>query len=284
MTQMHNDFTGKERDEETGYGYFGARYMDHELMAMWLSVDPLADKYPGISSYAYCAWNPIRLVDPDGNDWYETTNGEVKWTDCKNQKEMNDNGVDGRYLGQAHVCFNGSRNERLGKGDNINGQGAITADVTVYGPNGDITSMTGFTMTSDYHKYGAIAEGLYDANYDSKGKSGSLKSHWTLNNRGAVPTLDNLPNMSPYAGPNAGIPQMTGIFIHSTNANGYAGGNVSVGCLLLAPNDFKKFNSIMSGVQNFTVRVTRTQQERIPLMGVTGPVPNMQTIKTTIRR
>ena len=27
-------FTGKERDEETGYGYFGARYMDHELMTM----------------------------------------------------------------------------------------------------------------------------------------------------------------------------------------------------------------------------------------------------------
>ena len=25
-------FAGKERDEETGYGYFGARYMDHELM------------------------------------------------------------------------------------------------------------------------------------------------------------------------------------------------------------------------------------------------------------
>ena len=37
-------FTGKERDEETGYGYFGARYMDHELMTMWLSVDPMADK------------------------------------------------------------------------------------------------------------------------------------------------------------------------------------------------------------------------------------------------
>ena len=42
----HTTFTGKERDEETGYGYFGARYMDHELMTMWLSVDPLADKYP----------------------------------------------------------------------------------------------------------------------------------------------------------------------------------------------------------------------------------------------
>lgn len=59
-------FTGKERDEETGYGYFGARYMDHELMTMWLSVDPMADKYPSLSPYSYCAWNPVKLVDPDG--------------------------------------------------------------------------------------------------------------------------------------------------------------------------------------------------------------------------
>ena len=44
--------------------------MDLELMTMWLSVDPLADKYPSISPYAYCAWNPVKLVDPDGNDWY----------------------------------------------------------------------------------------------------------------------------------------------------------------------------------------------------------------------
>ena len=61
-------FTGKEKDEETGYGYFGARYMDHELMTMWLSVDPLSDKYPSISPYNYCMWNPIKLIDPDGNE------------------------------------------------------------------------------------------------------------------------------------------------------------------------------------------------------------------------
>ena len=70
-------FTGKERDEETGYGYFGARYMDHELMTMWLSVDPMADKYPGISPYAYCAWNPVKLVDPDGREiWIGSYNGK----------------------------------------------------------------------------------------------------------------------------------------------------------------------------------------------------------------
>ncbi|MDY6371300.1 MAG: RHS repeat-associated core domain-containing protein [Bacteroidales bacterium] len=60
-------FTGKERDEETGFGYFGARYMDHELMTMWLSVDPMMDKYPNVSPYNYCLWNPVKLVDPDGN-------------------------------------------------------------------------------------------------------------------------------------------------------------------------------------------------------------------------
>ncbi len=79
-------FTGKERDEETGYGYFGARYMDHELMTMWLSVDPMSDKYPSISPYAYCAWNPIKLVDPDGREIgdFLNENGEKIGSDGKN--------------------------------------------------------------------------------------------------------------------------------------------------------------------------------------------------------
>ena len=63
-----SSFTGKELDTETGYFYFGARYLDHELLTSWLSVDPMADKYPSISPYAYCAWNPVKLVDPDGRD------------------------------------------------------------------------------------------------------------------------------------------------------------------------------------------------------------------------
>lgn len=63
-------FTGKEQDSETGYGYFGARYYDSEALTGWLSVDPMSDKYPSMSPYNYCAWNPMKLVDPDGRDWY----------------------------------------------------------------------------------------------------------------------------------------------------------------------------------------------------------------------
>lgn len=59
-------FTGKEKDSETGFYYFGARYYDPALSGLFISVDPMADKYPSISPYAYCAWNPVKLVDPDG--------------------------------------------------------------------------------------------------------------------------------------------------------------------------------------------------------------------------
>jgi hypothetical protein len=50
---------------ETNLSYFGARYYEASL-SIWLSVDPLSDKYPSLSAYNYCALNPVMLVDPDG--------------------------------------------------------------------------------------------------------------------------------------------------------------------------------------------------------------------------
>lgn len=46
---------------------FGARYL-WSPTGHWLSVDPLAEKYPNISPYAYCSWNPVNKIDPDGRD------------------------------------------------------------------------------------------------------------------------------------------------------------------------------------------------------------------------
>ena len=57
----------KELDNETNYTYFGARYYDSEL-SVWLSVDPMSDKYPSLSPYCYTADNPVVLVDPNGNE------------------------------------------------------------------------------------------------------------------------------------------------------------------------------------------------------------------------
>ena len=86
-----SSFTGKERDSETGFSYFGARYYDSDLMTGWLSVDPMADKYPNLSPYAYCANNPIKLVDPDGKEiWIVTgTDNNGDWI-TKKVSSIND--------------------------------------------------------------------------------------------------------------------------------------------------------------------------------------------------
>ena len=60
-------FSAKERDPETGLSYFGSRYYSSDL-SIWLSVDPMSDKYASLSPYTYCANNPVKLVDPDGEE------------------------------------------------------------------------------------------------------------------------------------------------------------------------------------------------------------------------
>jgi len=118
-------FTGKEKDEETGYGYFGARYMDHEQMAMWLSVDPMADKYPNISPYNYCMWNPVRVVDPNGQDTfnidiatgfvdyhYDTTRGKDVVSIYKNNKHVLTHTCSGRVENMGYpkaTIYNGNK-------------------------------------------------------------------------------------------------------------------------------------------------------------------------------
>lgn len=44
----------------------------------FLTIDPLAEKYYSISPYAYCAGNPVRYIDPDGEKlkiWYKDQQG-----------------------------------------------------------------------------------------------------------------------------------------------------------------------------------------------------------------
>ncbi len=65
-------FTGKERDTETNYDYFGARYYDSNL-GRFLTVDPHSDLYPNLSPYIYCGNNPLGYIDPTGMDSTEAS-------------------------------------------------------------------------------------------------------------------------------------------------------------------------------------------------------------------
>ena len=64
---MPYKFNGKEMDSETGLYYYGARYMN-PVTSLWYGVDPLAEKYPNISSYCYTINNPIRYIDIKGTE------------------------------------------------------------------------------------------------------------------------------------------------------------------------------------------------------------------------
>ena len=70
-------FSAKEKDSETSLSYFGARYYTSDL-SVWLSVDPMAAKYPSLSPYVYCANNPVKLVDPNGEDYEVVVDHEKK--------------------------------------------------------------------------------------------------------------------------------------------------------------------------------------------------------------
>ncbi len=62
-------YTGKERDDETGLYYHGARYY-MPWLARWTSCDP-AGVRDGESLYLYVKANPVRFLDPDGADCSE---------------------------------------------------------------------------------------------------------------------------------------------------------------------------------------------------------------------
>jgi hypothetical protein len=267
---MHR-FTGYYKDFESGMDYANARYRDIDFK----SVDPHAESYPHISPYNYAGWCPTMITDPTGMDWYKAEDGTVTWTDHTNQKAMDDNNVTGTYMGKAVVTFDGSRNEKLGKGDNLFGEGANLATATVYGPNGadDIQTYDAFTMSSDFSKFGAIADGEYDVNYKVPGKGGALKSNWAVNNTDPVDCLDgkNPSRINPYS-----KTQKNQIWIHSSNRNGKMlpkdrEGNthpVSTGCLIIVPskydgtgkstnNGWHQFNKQLEGVKLFKLILNR---------------------------
>ena len=72
-------YNGKEQQWAgmSGLLDYGARFYNPNI-GRWLSIDPLAVKYANITSYAYLGNNPIRRIDPNGEEWVDA-NGNLMW-------------------------------------------------------------------------------------------------------------------------------------------------------------------------------------------------------------
>ncbi|MEI6697262.1 MAG: hypothetical protein WCO13_14505 [Bacteroidota bacterium] len=87
-----------------------------------LSVDPMSDKYPNISPYAYCNWNPVMITDPNGMDWYQDENGKAQYNKDVTKDNFGSSGIKGTYIGKT-----GSQASSDGNQYNLNADGTKTA-------------------------------------------------------------------------------------------------------------------------------------------------------------
>ena len=125
-------FNGKEEQVTGNIGLtdYGARLYDN-ILPRWTTPDPLAEKYYGISPYAFCNNNPVNFVDPDGRDpiYKRTLFGGVK--------QIGDDGKNGSvsYLVKRSVARQVKKASKVGqyyKGD------LSESDLVIHIPTGNI--------------------------------------------------------------------------------------------------------------------------------------------------
>jgi len=101
-------YNGKELDQMHGLNLYdySARYYE-SAVGRFTSMDPLAEKYYSISPYVYVANNPLKYIDPNGEDiwiFYKDDDGnEQYWVfNGKNQKDAPDNA----YVNNVLMAYN----------------------------------------------------------------------------------------------------------------------------------------------------------------------------------
>ncbi len=98
-------FNAKELDEETGMYYYEARYM---APPTFISRDPLFEKYFWLSPYAYCANNPMKYVDPSGEEIcvMDENGNKYRYFQNENGKWNLYSNVEGEYKGGSKFLDN----------------------------------------------------------------------------------------------------------------------------------------------------------------------------------
>ena len=129
-------YNGKE-DQTTGnLGFldYGARMYDAEL-GRWFSVDPMAEKYYSLSSYNYCANNPILFIDPDGQamDWFVDADGSLYYDPFMKKGDESKLGDSWSWLGENGMFGTPDRNILNKYSNRISKKGFSTKEMYIPG-------------------------------------------------------------------------------------------------------------------------------------------------------
>lgn len=115
-------YTGKERDEETGLNYHGARYYAPWL-GRWTSCDP-EGTIDSFSLYVYVANNPLRHADPSGGGLWDKVKSKAATTVDRVQAAVKPGGsvfeaVDSAFNKNAHPVSAAVLNNMAKRGEDL---------------------------------------------------------------------------------------------------------------------------------------------------------------------
>lgn len=232
-------FIGKELNMESGLYDFSARFLD-PLLGRFTTVDPLAERYPDISPYVYCAGDPVNALDPDGRAWRPTRNKSqntpngYEWVDEKSSYDKDGNLFPG--LSEYAIFF--SDNGTFEKSKQYN-MGSSMA--TVYLPDGTTRSFKACTYPADPELFATVPEGIYEAHFGKHhGQYDALK----MRDVDAKNQTIELGTTNPAY--KDGRTYAAGINIHMAGGRNLTGKDsqgryVSKGCLLIDRDEWENF-------------------------------------------
>ena len=273
LSTLHSSYTfsAKERDSETSLSYFGARYYSSDL-SIWLSVDPMSDKYPSMSPYTYCVNNPIKIIDPNGEAWKPTINeytGECtgyEWVMPQNSYESDGKTLKkGLYKEAIFFSDNGTY-------DSNNEYNIGTSTATVYKADGSKKVFKACTHPSDASKYATVPGGTYIAKVGEH--RGHHSRYMALKLQGNIELGMENPAYKDHR------TYASGIDIHKPGSNNFTGigstGPVSEGCLLIDGGRWQEFLNCFSPKTEISVTVSRTMSRptnmNVKVFGIPYPL------------
>ena len=165
-------FNAKEFDEETGMYYYGARYYEPRL-SLWMSTDPLQEKYPNINTYCYTINNPIIFIDPDGKDWFKYQ--------AKNEKTATwhyHKGSSAIYIGtdgKKHTSNNGFEYLAMFTKTYKNKDGGTGGKLVLFHQDKKVVDSQAFSGNSNHKSTLPIANGDYYMRLDIRTTSNPVK-------------------------------------------------------------------------------------------------------------
>jgi RHS repeat-associated protein len=207
---LDRQFTGHEKDDETGLYYFGARYLNPQT-SMWLSADPAMGEYvpgapindevrksnqnlPGMGgvfnavnlhTYHYAGNNPVKYTDPDGrfiNLW-----AGVKF--YTREYVLNDYNYIKSFFDQYHDNLKQSQTKQ-GQGEVISTARTLLSTVidTATGATTGLINAVRGARESETKQYGEVLDGIFysvltDHDLSSKWQSGEYQVNVTEDRR-----------------------------------------------------------------------------------------------------